>query len=112
MVEAGFFINSVRLPAWEINRAPTRSPTNAVRLGAMARIRLERYEESSLRYSVKPTTWSARMLMCSRSSDVISVPIDTSAAALMASSISSGRMSDKSVLEALLRMPIARMTRA
>jgi len=43
---------------------------------------------------------------------VISVPMDTSAAALTAVSISSGRIPERSAECALVRMPISRMTRA
>lgn len=42
MVLAGCFASESKLPAWLINRAPTRSPTRAVRLGAIAFMRFLR----------------------------------------------------------------------
>ena len=40
---AGCLARFMRLPAWEMRRAPTSSPTRMVRLGAMAIMRFLRY---------------------------------------------------------------------
>ena len=46
MVLAGALARFIRLPACEMRRAPTSSPTSTVRLGAMAAMRLFRYSYS------------------------------------------------------------------
>jgi hypothetical protein len=104
-VLAGCFARFSKDPAWEISRAPTSSPTRAVRLGAIAIIRLRKYSESCARYSEIEITWSQSAWMCVRSDSDISVPIDISAAALMVASNSSGRMTAKSVVAAFVRKP-------
>ena len=58
-----------------------------------------RYSKSWALYPVMSTTCSARARMFSKSSSLMSVPIETSASSLTCSSISSGRMSLKSVSE-------------
>lgn len=45
-VEAGCLARFIKLPAWLMRRAPTNSPTSAVRFGAIACIRFLRYSES------------------------------------------------------------------
>jgi len=97
-VDAGCLASDTSEPAWAMRRAPTSSPTRAVRLGAMAAMRLRKYSYSSVRYWVIEMTWSARRWMWSRSESEISVPIDTAAADLSASSSSSGRTLEKSVV--------------
>jgi hypothetical protein len=44
-VEAGHFAKFTKDPAWQIKRAPTNSPTTAVKLGAKACILFFRYSE-------------------------------------------------------------------
>mmetsp|Transcript_52392 Transcript_52392/g.103418 ORF Transcript_52392/g.103418 Transcript_52392/m.103418 type:complete len:265 (+) Transcript_52392:748-1542(+) len=61
-----------------------------VKFGAMAFIRNFKYSASDARYSVSSTTRSARVLMLVRSSSVISVPMEVSAAALTSFAMSSG----------------------
>ena len=50
-VLAGCFARFSNEPAWEMSRAPTSSPTMAVRFGAIAIMRLRRYSDSCARYS-------------------------------------------------------------
>ena len=109
-VLAGCFASCNKLPAWLIKRAPTRSPTSAVRFGAIAVIRLRRYSESCVRYAEMEMTWSQSELMCAISESEISVPIEISAAALSTASRSSGRSAAKEVVAAFVRKPICRMT--
>merc|ERR1719440_294862 len=53
-VEAGYFARLMRLPAWEIRRAPMISPIRAERLGATRSI-------LALRYSCKVLRINARL---------------------------------------------------
>mmetsp|Transcript_68378 Transcript_68378/g.189218 ORF Transcript_68378/g.189218 Transcript_68378/m.189218 type:complete len:275 (+) Transcript_68378:1560-2384(+) len=73
-----------------MSRAPTSSPTMYVRFGAIALIRILRYSAKDARYSVSSMTRSESVRMLAKSSSVISVPIDVSAAFLTSVAISSG----------------------
>ena len=58
-VEAGCFARLINEPACEINLAPTISPTNTVKFGAMAFILAFKYSDNCARYSLNEITWSA-----------------------------------------------------
>ena len=45
-VDAGYLAKLTMLPAWEINLAPTNSPTIVVRFGAIAYILFLRYSDN------------------------------------------------------------------
>ena len=105
MVLAGCFARESKLPAWLISRAPTRSPTRAVRLGAIAFMRFRRYSASCVRYEEMEMTWSHSEFMCAMSDSEMSVPIEMTAAAFSVASRSSGRMAAKSVVAAFVRKP-------
>mmetsp|Transcript_56389 Transcript_56389/g.114898 ORF Transcript_56389/g.114898 Transcript_56389/m.114898 type:complete len:228 (+) Transcript_56389:1230-1913(+) len=109
-VLAGCFARLSRLPACAMRRAPTSSPTITVRFGAMAFMRCWRYSNSLARYSDRLITWSASWLMFSRSTSLMSVPMEMTAVSLRLASTSSGRMSDRSVAAQAWRMPIFMIT--
>jgi hypothetical protein len=104
-VLAGCLAKLNKLPAWLINLAPTRSPTKAVRFGAIAFIRFRRYSASWVRYTVMEMTWSHSECMCAMSESEISVPIDISAAAFTVASRSSGKIAANEVAAAFVRKP-------
>mmetsp|Transcript_98451 Transcript_98451/g.256517 ORF Transcript_98451/g.256517 Transcript_98451/m.256517 type:complete len:307 (-) Transcript_98451:258-1178(-) len=104
----GCFARLISDPACEISRAPTSSPTMWVRLGAMAFMRSLRYSARDPLYSVSSTTRSASVWMLVRSSAVISVPMEVSAAARTSPAISSGTPTlEKSVSFADVFNPIS-----
>mmetsp|Transcript_115022 Transcript_115022/g.228994 ORF Transcript_115022/g.228994 Transcript_115022/m.228994 type:complete len:315 (-) Transcript_115022:193-1137(-) len=104
------FINE---PACAMSRAPTSSPTMYVRLGATAVMRSLRYSDNDVRYSMSSMTRSLKEWMFAKSSSVISVPIEVSAAVLTSAAISSGTpIVDKSESLALVLKPISLTTLA
>mmetsp|Transcript_76637 Transcript_76637/g.216737 ORF Transcript_76637/g.216737 Transcript_76637/m.216737 type:complete len:317 (-) Transcript_76637:190-1140(-) len=109
----GCFARLMSEPAWEMSRAPTSSPTMYVRFGAMALMRSFKYSASDARYSVSSITRSHSMRMFVRSSSVISVPMEVSAAALTSAAISSGTPTlENSVSLAFVFMPMSFTTLA
>lgn len=60
-VDDGHLARFVRLPAWEINRAPTTSPINEAKFGAMSFILVTRYSYSFFLYSERFITFWANI---------------------------------------------------
>mmetsp|Transcript_65555 Transcript_65555/g.165179 ORF Transcript_65555/g.165179 Transcript_65555/m.165179 type:complete len:265 (-) Transcript_65555:219-1013(-) len=84
-----------------------------VKFGAIALMRSFKYSASEALYSVSSMTRSASVLMLLRSSSVISVPMEVSAAALTSSWISSGTPTfERSVSLALVFKPMSLTTLA
>jgi len=76
IVDAGYLLKFVNEPAWDINLAPTNSPTIDVKFGAIVYILLVKYSNNLCLNEINLFIFNVKFLILNTSKSFNSIPID------------------------------------